>query len=256
MAGLTLFYAFLQVLPRHKVILRWAAVLFVVFPGFADQSASVSFGSHFLIYSVFGLSLLTLIWAVKNPNKFWIFYPLSLLLTAAHLFSMEYFVGLELLRPILIYWILIDNGQNEQKSIQKTAIYWLPFLAVLSFYIYWRMAIYQSPVTSSVNSNYPYLITNFLKAPADTLVAFIQTVYSDLRFLLVDIWMNRVLPVALEVKSLTLWLSLVVGVGGTFCLHYFLRGDPTTDGFILKIKEIKRNLLLSVVILFVGLFPA
>ncbi len=255
LAGLTLFYAFLQVFPRQKVILQWATVLFVVFPGFADQSASVSFGSHFLIYTVFGLSLLFMLLAINKPNRFWIYYPLSLFFTAVHLFSMEYFVGLELLRPILIYWLYIDKGLQKRKSIQRTAINWLPFLAVLGYYIYWRMAIYQSPATGTVTSNYPYLIINFLKAPADTFVAFIQTIYSDLRFLLVDIWTNRVLPVVVEVKSLTLWLSLALGVGGTLVLHFFLRAEQTSEGFILKGNEIKRNLILALTIFFIGLFP-
>ncbi len=254
-AGLTLFYSFVQVFSRQKRILQWAAVLFVVFPGFADQSASVSFGSHFLVYTVFGLSLLFMALAIKKPGNFWIFYPLSLVFTAVHLFSMEYFVGLELLRPILIYWLILEKGLKKKVSLQKTAGFWLPFLAILGFYIYWRMVIFQNQVTGGGGSNYPYLIVNFLKAPGDTLVAFIQTVYSDLRFLLVDIWTNRVLPAVLEVKSITLWLSLALGLGGTFVLHFFFRDDQTRQELSLSANEIKRNLILSFAIIIFGLFP-
>lgn len=255
-ASLTLFYTFVKVFPRQKNLLQWAAVLFVVFPGFADQSASVSFGSHFMVYTIFGLSLLFMVMAINEPRKFWAFYPLSVVFTVVHLFSMEYFVGLELLRPILIYWLLIDKGQKKEKGLLKTMLYWLPFLVILGFFIYWRMVIYPNQVETPADSNYPYLVINFLKAPADTLVVFIQTVYSDLRFLLLDIWTSRILPIAIEVKSATLWLSLMIGLGVTYLLHFFFREDQAQAGFILKGKDSMRNILLSLAIFLFGLFPA
>lgn len=254
-AALTLFYSFLQVIPRQKNLLQWATVLFVVFPGFADQSAAVSFGSHFMVYTVFGLSLLFMLLAFKKPAKFWIYYPLSLVFMAAHIFSMEYFVGLELLRPILIYWLFIDNGQKKAKSLLKTALHWLPYLLVLGFYIYWRMVIYPTSMVGPSGSNYPYLITNFLKAPVDTLVVFTQTIYSDLRFLLLDIWTNRILPVALEVKSATFWLSVLLGLVAAVVLHLFFKDNSSKEGTLLKEKEIVRNIVLSFAIILFGLFP-
>lgn len=254
-AALTLYYSFLQVFPRQKNLLQWAAVLFVVFPGFADQSAAVSFGSHFMVYTIFGLSLLFMILAFKKPKLFWIYYPLSLVFMAVHIFSMEYFVGLELLRPILMYWLFIDSGQKKAKGLLKTALYWLPYFAVLGFYIYWRMVIYPNTMTAPSGSNYPYLITNFLKTPGDALVVFIQTIYSDLRFLLLDIWANRVLPVALEVKSATLWLSVFIGLAAAVVLHLFFNVDSSKEDSSLKGKEIVRNIVLSFAIILFGLFP-
>ncbi len=254
-ASLTLFYSFLHVFPRQKNLLQWAAVLFVVFPGFADQSASVSFGSHFMVYTVFGLSLLFMVLAIKTPRRFWVYFPLSLVLTAAHLLSMEYFTGLELIRPILVFWLHTDAGYKKSKRYLKTALYWLPYLVVLGLYIYWRMEIYPKQMVVPAGSNYPYLLVNFIKAPVDTLVAFIQTIYGDLRFLLLDIWTDRILPVAIEVKSVTFWGSLFIGLGATYIFHLFFREDQSPEGLILKRKEIFRNIGLSFVIILFGLFP-
>jgi len=254
-AALSLFYTFLNVFPRLKNLLQWAAVLFVVFPGFADHSASVSFGSHFMVYTIFGISMLFMVTALQNPKKFWLFYPLSLVFTAFHLFSMEYFVGLELLRPILIYWMLIDGGLKKRKGLQKTLFYWLPFLAVLIFYIYWRMVVYPNQVIGPSGSNYPYLIINFIKAPLDTLVLFIQTIYSDLRFLLLDIWTSRIIPIMVEIKSATLWLSLIIGLGAAYILHFMFREEKGSPPIVLKNTEVVRNIVLSLAIIFFGLFP-
>ncbi len=254
-ASLTLYYTFKNVFPRQKNLLQWAAVFFVVFPGFADQFASVSFGSHFIVYTVFGLSLLFMVMAIKEPRKFWLFYPLSLVFTIIHLFSMEYFVGLELLRPLLIYWLLIDGGQKKSKSLLKTLLHWLPYLAVLGFYVYWRMIIYPDPELGYGMANYPHLFTDFVNAPLDTLVNFLQAIYSDFRFLMVGIWTDRIIPTAIEIKSVTFWLSVIIGVGFTLVMHYFFQDENRVEGLSLKAKEVFRNVTLSLAIILFGLFP-
>lgn len=254
-SALTLYFTFIKVFPRQKTLLQWAAVLFVVFPGFSDQYASVSYGSHFMVYTVYGLSLYFMVLAFTKPGKFWVFYLISLVFTAGHLFSMEYYAGLELLRPLLMFLLISDTGKNRSKALQQTILYWLPFLAVFGFYVYWRMAIFPQAAIGNGGSNYPYLITNFLENPSDTLISFAQTIYSDFRFLLLDIWTDRILPVAIEIKSMTFWLSLVIGLGATSVLQLFIRNQRDEDVMRLKSKEVVRNILVSLTIIFFGLFP-
>ncbi|MBA4385021.1 MAG: hypothetical protein C0410_09815 [Anaerolinea sp.] len=117
------------------------------------------------------------------------------------------------------------------------------------------MVIYPDQELGYGMANVPYLFSNFLKAPADTLVTFFQTIYSDFRFLMVGIWTDRIIPTVIEIKSLTFWLSLVIGVGVTYVLHYFFHKDEAQDGIQLKGKEICRNVVLSLAIFFFGLFP-
>jgi tetratricopeptide (TPR) repeat protein len=253
-AALALYFTFLKVFPRQKNLLQWAAVLFVVFPGFADQSASVAYGSHFMVYTVFGLSLLFMILAFRKPKQFWIFYPISLVLTAAHLFSMEYFAGLELLRPLLMFFLLLETEKKRSKAFVKALLAWLPYIVVFACYTYWRMVIYPKMGTGYGGSNFPFLVTNFLKAPLDTLVTFLQTIYSDFRFLLLDIWTSRIIPVSMEIESATFWLSILIGIGATYLLHFFFR-ESNDSGLHLTGKEIGRNIVLSLVILFFGMFP-
>jgi len=254
-SGLALFYAFLLVLPRQKFLLQWAAFLFVVFPGFADQYASVAYGSHFMVYTIFGLSLLFMVLAVKKPKIFWLFFPLSLIFTCVHLFTMEYFVGLELLRPLLLYWLFLDQGQAKVKSRVRTIQTWLPYLVVLGIYLYWRMAIYPHQEFGLAQSNYPYIFENFIKSPVATLELLFQSIYSDLHFLFADIWASRVFPAIVEFKSLPFWFSIFIGIGVAYILNLFFHEEPTQDGLQLSKTEIGRNILLSCTIIFFGLFP-
>jgi len=254
-AGLTLYYSFINTFPRQRVLFQWATFLFVVFPGFADQYASVSYGSHFIVYTVFGLSILFMVLAFKTPNRFWLYFPLSLVFTAIHLFTMEYFVGLELLRPFLIYWILKENGQRKAPIIFRTILRWLPYLAVLGIYLYWRMVIYPHQAFGIADANFPHLFTKLTIDPLPAIVSLINSIYSDLHFLLIDIWATRVLPDTIKFTSLSFWFSIFVGIGVAFILSLFFKEEDDNGGVYLTNKEIMRNLIVSGVIFFFGLFP-
>lgn len=255
-AGLTLYYSFLQVFPRARDMLRWAAVLFVVFPGFADQYASVAFSSHLLVYTVFGASLLSMLLAIKSKRFFWVFFPISLLLTAVHLFSMEYFVGLEALRPVLIYIYLRKNRENGRGVFSSTLIRWFPYLVLLIIYLYWRIAIYPASMAGEGSDNFPRLFSALVASPKDTLVAFATTMASDLRFLFITIWTDRLVPEVLPFERITFWLSLVVGFGASFGVGYILYLEKHEDTSELSKKDFARILGIALLIVFFGLLPA
>ncbi len=221
-AGLMLYYSFLLVFPTAKQILRWAAVLFVVFPGFADQYASVAFSSHLLIYTVFGASLLTMILSIRNKRLFWVFFPVSLVLTLVHLFSMEYFVGLEVLRPVLIFLLINDSSEKKRGVFLSALLRWLPYLGLLLLYLYWRIVVYPDWMGGVGSDNFPRLFGELVSSPRDTIFALATTVVSDLRFLFITIWTDRLIPQVLPLKSITFWLSIVIGLGTSGLVGYLL----------------------------------
>ncbi len=253
---LTLFYTFLRVFPKQKTLLQWAAMLFLVFPGFADLYASVSFGSHFMAYTVFGLSMLTMVLAYQNKKRFWIFMPISLVLAALHMLTMEYFVLLEILRPILLFILFNQAEKRTWKNIGNALMNWLPWLAVLAAYLYWRMLVYPTWIGGQHESNSLYLIENFLSAPKDTLVAFLKSSFQDLKFLFIGSWSDRLLPTDLPVERSIFWFSIIVG-GLAASIFYFLffYHKENNDGIPTQ-KEGWSNILLGMVITLLGMFPA
>jgi hypothetical protein len=250
-AALALYFTFLRIFPRQKNLFQWATVLFVVFPGFADQYSAVSFGSHFIVYTVFGLSLLTMVLAIQNKNRFWIFFLISLALTAIHLFTMEYFVGLEIIRPVLIF-ILLKNRDDSKRIFIKTLKYFLPYFAILTFFLYWRMVLYPQALGGNHESNYPFLIADFLKNPGTTLFTFLQIIESDLRFLFLTSWTDRLWPIEWPVQRITYWLSLFVGMIITG-LYFIVQKSKET--FLIEIKEAWKNIGIGFLIIFFGMFP-
>lgn len=254
-AALALYFTFLKLFPGQKRLLQWVSALFLVYPGFSAQYASVAFGSHFLDYTVFGLSLLTMVLALKDRKRFWIFYPLSLVLTAVSLFTMEYFVGLEALRPVLIFLALSGTGEKKGKILARTLIFWSGFLIVFGIYLYWRMVLYPATMGGGTGDNYPYIFQSLLKAPGDTLSALLTTIYTDLRFVLLSAWTDRLLPVEIDLQRLTHWLALFIGLAAALIVAVLVSRNGKTENDSKAETSPAAHLLLGAYIVIVSLVP-
>ncbi len=254
-SGLFLYLTFLRLFSNQRTVLQWAAILFVVFPGFSNQYSSVSFGSHFIAYTVYGLSLFTMVLAFQKRKYFWLFFPLSVLCQGIQLFTMEYFVGLEVLRPVVLWLALNDSREKTLKKIGNVLRYWLPYLAVLGAYVYWRLKLFPQAMGGSLGDNYPYLIMDIFKTPVDTLSSFIQIVYRDLKFVLITIWTDRLLPDDLYLKSITLWLSLAVGFVLIWLIQKLLFNKQQDSAYVISRDHTRVNLVVSLVIFLFGSFP-
>ncbi len=243
-AALGLYFTFLLIFPRQKTLWQWTAALFVVFPGFSDQYASVAFGSHFLTYTVFGLSLLTLVLAMKDRKRFWIFYPLSLLLTGVSLFTMEYFVGLEAIRPVLIFLVLARSEEKKARTLLRTIKFWGAYIVIFGIYLYWRMVLFPAAM-GGASGNYPFIFEQVITTPFSTFLAFGNTIYSDLRFMLLSAWTDRLLPLDASVVTMTLWLSLLIGIATAWIYYHFLSRWQKAENAALSGRETGSNVLLD-----------
>lgn len=106
-AGILFLYLSLRLIwPRYDSYLRWLGALLLVYPGFFQQSISGAYNRHFTAFAIFALSFYLMALAVKHPGKGWLLWPLSWITAAAQVITIEYFVGLELVR-ILLLWLLL-----------------------------------------------------------------------------------------------------------------------------------------------------
>ena len=114
------------------------ACLFLVYPGFRCQSLSVAFSVN-ILHLVFMLtSFLFMVYALKT-KKYFIFYISGSLIMA--LFSMllnEYYIGYELLRPLVIGFALSESGKtiDFSKRVRKIIRIWLPYFVLGMSYLW------------------------------------------------------------------------------------------------------------------------
>ncbi|HPC06346.1 MAG TPA: hypothetical protein PLI60_06465 [Anaerolineaceae bacterium] len=120
-------WAFSLAWPQQRWQVRWMGLLLAVYPGFTQQAISVAYSQHFITYALFTLSLAGMLAAALNPKRYWLFTGLAWFASLLHMLTMEYFVGLELLRPLLLGFIFFGREADRRTALKKTVLHWLPY---------------------------------------------------------------------------------------------------------------------------------
>lgn len=181
-----------QLWPKHIRETFTAAILFAVYPLFALQPQAISYVEVWMSYFILNMSFYWMVKAIKNPNRFWWFTALAFLVKVIHLFTTEYFAGLELVRPIIIFLAL----QNKESKGFKTRLWntvkvWTPYLIVTGAFTIWRAFFYLSPFAKQ---NAPILINRLISDPLGTMQYLILSSIPDLVLILTTPWANILSP--------------------------------------------------------------
>jgi hypothetical protein len=238
-AGILFVYYTLNLLwPSRQRLNRWLAALLFVFPGFLEQPVSVAFSQHLTTYLFFTCSLFFMVLALKKPGLFWLWMPLSVLLGGLQIFMMEYFVGLEIIRPVLIWFVMRSDHKEQKKSgaLGKTLLYWSPFLLVLIGYLYWRLAYL--PSTLPADPNNPALLRTIIASPRKGLATLAVMIYQDILNLLLYVWPKAFLdPAKMDISTKRVWLAWLCGAIAGAAYFFYSKysqakkpGDGRTSG--------------------------
>jgi len=179
----------------HKWALRWFGVILLVFPSFALQSVSVAFNQHFLALLLFCLSLFLMVKAMLTTSSLrWVYGVLSLATSFGHMATMEYFVGLEALRPFLIFAVLTRNGTvtSIKSRALKTLLLFVPYGLTLAGYFYWRFRIFPTELVGAIaeDPNAPSLLYGLKTDLFSSLVALLNLGLQDSIYLITQGWLR------------------------------------------------------------------
>ena len=188
--------------PRHSRQALWAALLFAVYPGFVQQFIPMEFSIHFFVLGAFLVSLGLMVQAVRSPQRALPRMTLAVL-CAAGMFSIEYFVGLELLRPVILWLVLSGETPDLKKRFVRLLKYWLPFLAVLAAFFIWRVFIFK------FHFYQPALLQNFIATPWETLLHLGARILADSYKTALLAWL-QIFNMQMGLHTLLLFLPVVV----------------------------------------------
>jgi len=148
-------------------------LLFLLYPGFTHQYIPITYSHQFIVQAVFFLSLAAMVWACRKPDWFWPLTVFALVSSILCMFTLEYFVGLELLRPVLL-WLANEGTEKDMWTRLKWVLKrWLPYLAVLAFFVVWR-------VTHKTPRGDVIIFDNLRNNPVTTIVELIKTILRDI----------------------------------------------------------------------------
>jgi len=206
--------------PARARLALWAALLFAVYPLFLQQSIALTYSFHWFGFFLYLLSVYWMIRAAREPRRYALYSALALLANTLQLFSMEFFVGLELLRPLILYWA-IPGSLSSWKKVKQALLHWGPYALLFAGYLAWRLKFMPTPGS---DRNTPELLYQFFTSPLKAVVNLGSLVLKDLSEGLVGVWYRSVQAGAFEVTPLSNWVAWGVGLASALLVFFFLRG--------------------------------
>jgi hypothetical protein len=206
---------FVQIWPKHKVEISWATLLFAIYPVFMQMSISVTFTAHYVCYLFFFISTYLMVLALRKRKYFWPLMILAVLFDIANLFTYEYFVGVEFLRPFMI-WFVLREEREPKLSFWKVLAHWIPYLATSAVFIIYRIFLIQLPKAS----NSPSVLGQLFHQPVATIILLIQDALKDTIQVILEIWHTAFNPDLIDFTSpaLNIAWGIVIIAGLIFLL--------------------------------------
>jgi hypothetical protein len=214
--------------PKKSLQVLWVALLFVVFPIFTQQPVAVAYSQHWLVYLLYFASVYFMLLAQEKRQRFFVYMALSVALAAVELFTMEYFIGLELLRPVFL-WIYFYEREPGLPAVQMLrrvlGAAWI-YLVLLFAFVVWRLFFLH---LAGIDPNRPKFFVALKNSPIPTLIDLGQKIFQDLTFLIFA-WITAINPANIDLHSPFFLLSLVAAVLACFFLGWVIsRYHPGQD---------------------------
>lgn len=181
LSALLYFATLRRAFPARATVLFIAGLLFLLYPGFSQQAIPVEFILHFFSLCCILASIALHQGAVRNGKtvRAGLGMAAAAALSLAGVFSCEYFIGLEIVRPVLIYFSL--PPERPKKDRARTALLTsVPSLLILGLFFYWRL------FRTSITYLEPVLLNDLRAGPLRAGLTIAMNAFRDLRLTLVS----------------------------------------------------------------------
>jgi len=152
-----LFWHLLRLIwPEQEMEVLWAAMLFAIYPGFLGHPQAIIYNHHFAAMALYLFSFIGMVRALQVSAKgywswrvlFWHLPALGALVLSQ--FSIEYFLGWEVVRPVIIWLALKKHNLGLERRIRWSILCMIPYgLGTLGFLL-WRVFIFRFPTYQPV----------------------------------------------------------------------------------------------------------
>jgi hypothetical protein len=241
--------------PAHPLQGFTIALLFAVYPFFNLQPLAFTYLHIWISYLFLGLSLYWMILSVQIPQKYLLYTGLALAAGAISGLTAEYFMGLEFLRPVIL-WLVLDHTSEKgiRPRLVKSIRLWFPYLLLFGIYVWWRFFVYQVPIE---NRNEPVGLEMLLSQPLAEIRILLSNLLPDLISIVVASWYKVLDPLFFDLADrrslLLIGLSLVAGLGVFWVVSQYRREDPETRED--RPDWARQAFWLGITILVLGLIP-
>ncbi|HNC07198.1 MAG TPA: hypothetical protein PLX14_00750 [Anaerolineales bacterium] len=247
----TLWYFLKRVFPQNKREVTFAVLLFLIHPFFLIQPYAVNSMLYWGGFFFFAVSLYLMVRTITKTTYRIPLITLAVFLEGLHLFTSEYYVGMVLIRPLILFW-LFDQTTTVRERITKTILNWLPYLTALAAYVIWRMFLYVPPPIGDRNA--PKILYALFQSPIETIGYLIRTALQDSLIVTFTSWYRTLVPELLSFASVFNWFVLFITGLSFLAAAFFLTKTFSTPSTQSK-RWLASPLTLGLLLVFLGLAP-
>jgi hypothetical protein len=206
-AGLVGFWWALRLVwPKRSFEIGWVCLLLAVYPAFTQHSVAVTYARHFACIALFAASLGLNLLAIDNKRWWWLLTITGAFASLLQLITLEYFFGLELLRPMFLWIRLKHRGESWKKSLKELILQWSPYVLVLLIFTGYRF-IWYPMISPNPEANAPVLLQRIIQNPISETIKFANLILQDVIHMTIDNWLAPLNPDGFELRAKANWLS-------------------------------------------------
>ena len=148
--GVLVYFVMSKISAQYRTVSLCIAMLFILYPGFADFSLAYIYNLVYLQLVFYLLSIVLMI-SYLTESRFKIIYlGFSLLFQLLNLMISEYFIGLEVGRLIFILMLMSPGEKNffPKKKTYESIKKWIPYVITFSAFMVYRIFLFHPTRTA------------------------------------------------------------------------------------------------------------
>jgi len=187
---------FTKVWTNQKLQITVAALLFGIYPLFRQQSSGLMFTMIWVTFILYLLSLWLMVTAFQNKKWMLFFVILSLGIDLVSLLNIEYYIGIELLRPFIFFILINRETLSCWRKVLKALLWSLPWLVVDFGFLVWRAFLIKTPTLRS-----PIIFEDLVSSPIQTILEQVQNLIKDFIQITISVWYSTLEPALFDLKT-------------------------------------------------------
>jgi len=223
-AILLLVKSILYLWPSRVMEAGWIGLLMGAYPGMQRQFIVHTSAPHYTSMFLFCLSIYLMLKATEAGRYRYIFLVVSVLLSVLQVLIIEYFTGLELIRPILLFFAFKRQEKTNRQAARSALAMYIPYGFVFAGFVFFKFKILPSIQLNDGLKHQIDILTALKADPVSTVFHYIQIAVQDMLHAVFFAW---TLPIALQeinLQSKLYWGTWIAGFALALVSIFVIKG--------------------------------
>jgi hypothetical protein len=229
-----LFWTLSLIWRRQKIEVLLISILFLIYPGFLEQPNAFDYISH---QFAMALMIFSIGFSVKTFNSTSIklktvFFFLSTTLSLITFVLMDYYIGMEVYRWLIIGILFFRQSEKINKLwIYKYLLKIIPLSIPVLIFLFWRIFFFKS---TRYTTDISRIGSDILSSPFLSILKIFQRWFIDIGDIFFTVWVKRGYKNIFDLSSTDFLVALFLGI---FAIGLFVFLNKFFKNYSENIKE-------------------